>query len=198
MQLPWFYWRIHPFGLIQHFKNCDSKHWYSFIIHCRPQQDFHWPYLLTKVFRFYLYKNNSCEYIECYLCYPVVGAIPGHLVSNVVAFQDVESCDQGHASMWGWGRHYLVSCTTRINRHDDRQDHTSPLRNALKWMSQRFLFPYLIGAGVYLDRRPQLVALKLCCRLKSHFQTPLLPLLEPFENISWYMWIHRLLFSVIH
>lgn len=35
------------------------------------------------------------------LCDPVVGAVHGHLAGYVVAFQDVESSDQGNTCMWG-------------------------------------------------------------------------------------------------
>lgn len=44
-----------------------------------------------------------------YLCNPVVGAVPGNLAGDVVAFQDVESSDQGNAGMRGWGCHHMVS-----------------------------------------------------------------------------------------
>lgn len=44
-----------------------------------------------------------------YLCNPVVGAVPGNLAGNVVAFQDVESSDQGNTCMWSRGRHHMVS-----------------------------------------------------------------------------------------
>lgn len=48
------------------------------------------------------------------LCNPVVGAVSGHLAAYVEAFKDVESSDQGNASMWGRGHHHMVSYLNKI------------------------------------------------------------------------------------
>lgn len=46
---------------------------------------------------------------------PVVGAVSGHLAAYVEAFKDVESSDQGNASMWGRGHHHMVPYLKKNN-----------------------------------------------------------------------------------
>lgn len=51
---------------------------------------------------------------------PVVGAVSRHLAAYVEAFKDIESSDQGNASMWGRGHHHMVSY---LNKRQEKRDH---------------------------------------------------------------------------
>lgn len=65
-----------------------------------------------------------------YLCNPVVGAVPRNLAGDVVAFEDVESSDQGNASMWGWGCHHMMSF-----RNTHAQITNDELYSEIEWQS---------------------------------------------------------------
>lgn len=54
---------------------------------------------------------------------PVVGAVSGHLAAYVEAFKDVESSDQGNASMWGRGHHHMVSYLKKIMMIKSKREH---------------------------------------------------------------------------
>lgn len=69
-------------------------------------------------------KTSDFGYVEvtlfqCNLCSPVKSVVPEHLACYVEAFKDVESGDHRQSSMWGWGRHHMVTyrCTPRQQKN---------------------------------------------------------------------------------